>query len=232
MSSNCIMVPQWTPVIQDPSFADVSLLLPFDSFPFTDVKGHTVNNLNSTLTTANTAYGGAATFNGIDTALRIPAAADLAMGTGDFCQEARIRLASYPGAGQQHILWTNAPSTNTAFANTTIGLNLQPGGNVRVQSSYAVFLSSATVLPLNQELHIAFSRINGTLRLFINGVEDGAAASSHNFSELTEVMIGKEAFNSNNVGATMNGQISELRFTKGNGRYSGGFAVPSAFPTA
>lgn len=214
----------------DPYFAQVSALLKMDSTPFADVKGHTVDVLNVGFTTINTNYGGSAVFNGIDSSIRIPAAADLVMGTGDFTQEIYVKLAAYPAS--QGIIFTNAPPSGVENANNSLGINIMAGGNVRVQSSYAVFITGSTVLPLNNEIHLAISRVSGTMRLFVNGVLDGSVASAHDFSLLSQVMIGKEAYNSNNVGASLNGWVDEFRITKGVGRYVNNFAVPGAFPPA
>lgn len=214
----------------DPYFNNVSLLLPFDSLPFTDIKGHTVNNGSTTLTTTSTKFAGAAVFNGVDSRLEVPGAADLAMGAGDFTQEAWIKISAYPAS--QCIVWTNAPQTGTGFRATTLGLNLMSGGNVRVQSSYDVFLTGVATIPLNTWTHVAFARQGTTMRLFINGVIDTSGTVSNNYTDTTEFLVGKAANTGTDTGDTLTGQIEELRVTKGIARYTTNFSVPTApFPT-
>jgi hypothetical protein len=213
----------------DPYFNKVTALMGFDALPFEDVKGNVVSNSNVLLANGIAQYGGAAEFNGIDSVLRLANSPSLVMGAGDFTQEIRFRLRSYPAGGQQRIIFSNAPQTGTQYADTTIGLNLQAGGNVRVQSSYSVFITGSKVLPLNQEICVAISRVNGTMYLFIDGQMDGSVASAQNFSTQADLYLGKEAFNANNIGETLDGYIDEFRITKGLGRYNANYAVPPSF---
>jgi hypothetical protein len=230
LSSRLQGVNRVPPGPSDPYFSSVTLLLLMDSLPFSDLKGNTINNLNTTLTTTSTKFTGAAVFNGVDTVLRSAGSTPLSMGTGDFTQEAWIKIGSYPAS--QCIVWTNAPATGTGFSNTTIGLNLMSSGIVRVQSSYTVFLTGSTVIPLNTWTHVTFTRSGSTMRLFINGVLDASATVANNFSDTTDFLMGKEAYNTNNTGATFNGQIDELRVTKGVARYTANFTPSDApFPS-
>lgn len=221
---------QYPDTVADPYFSNVTLLLPLDVTPFTDIKGHTINNFNTVVTTVGAKFDGAAVFNGVDTVLQSPSDVALSMGAGDFTQEAWVKVGAYPGS--QSIIWTNAPSSGTGFGNTTIGLNLQAAGNVRVQSTYSVFLTGTNAIPLNTWTHLAISRQGTTMRLFINGVLEVSGTVSNDFSDVTPFLIGKEAHNTTNTGATLNGQIEELRVTKGVSRYNANFSVPVApFPT-
>lgn len=230
MSNNSIFMPGFVDIGPgDPLWSKVVALLKMDAFPITDYKNHTVDSDNVSITSANSQYGSSAVFNGVDSAIRIQPTADQIIGTQDFVHEARIRINARPAS--QAIIFTNAPPSGTQFANTTIGINLMAGGNVRVQSSYSVFITGGIVLPLNQEVHIAVARIAGTMRLFVDGVLDGSTSSALNFSDNIQFMIGKENIFNGNVGQTFNGQVDEFRTTIGDGRYSGGFTVPPAFPT-
>lgn len=81
----------------------------------------------------------------------------------------------------------------------------------------------------NTWAHVALSRVSGTTRLYVDGVEKGSWADSTNYLT-APLRIGRSAFASA-TGEDFSGQIDEFRVTKGIGRYSANFAVPaSAYP--
>ena len=211
----------------DPYYNNVNLLMPMSSSPFSDVKGLNVENQNVTLVSEGALFGGAASFNGVDSVLRIVGNPLLAMDNAHFTQEIWVKPFSYPAAGRQDIIFTTAPSTGTQFAETTIGINLQPGGNVRVQSSYSVFLTGSRALPLNQWTLLSISRVAGNMYLFQNGNVDASGANNNVFSSTTEFLIGKEKFDLTDIGQSFHGLACGMRITKPIGRYSNNFPLPT-----
>jgi hypothetical protein len=96
---------------------------------------------------------------------------------------------------------------------------------VQIYTTSQVLIGSST-LSTNTWYHIAVTRASGTLKIWLNGVQDATVANSTNWSDTTFV-----------VGATpnavnfMTGYIDELRLTKGYARYTATFTVPDqAFP--
>jgi len=87
------------------------------------------------------------------------------------------------------------------------------------------FTDSAS--PLNAWVHHAFVRINGTLKWYINGVEELSQANSATWSTYTQVQIGNY-----NTAYTWPGYISNLRIVKGTGVYTGAFTPPTEKLTA
>ena len=77
--------------------------------------------------------------------------------------------------------------------------------------------------------HVALSRVSGTTRLYVDGVEKGSWVDSTNYLA-SPLRLGRSAFASATA-EDFAGQIDEFRVTKGIGRYSSNFTVPaSAYP--
>lgn len=81
----------------------------------------------------------------------------------------------------------------------------------------------------NTWAHVALSRVSGTTRLYVDGIEKGSWADSTNYLT-APLRIGRSAFASASA-EDFSGQVDEFRVTKGIGRYSANFTVPaSAYP--
>jgi len=105
-------------------------------------------------------------------------------------------------------------------------------GNVLIwQDSYnGVIVTGAITLTGDTWQHIAASRRAGTLKLFVDGIEDGSAAYARNLN----LVGGLFSFGAL-AGASggLNGWLDDVRVTKGIGRYSANFTPPSiAFPNS
>lgn len=88
-------------------------------------------------------------------------------------------------------------------------------------------LRSASVLPLNEWRHVAITRSNGTIRMFINGVLDASTSSSQEiwFSS-GGTWIGSNGWDGPN--GFLDGCIAEMRVDKDICRYDSNFVPPSA----
>lgn len=230
MSNNMVIVSSAGNItLGDPLFNKVAVLLDMNGQPITDAKNHAVTSANIVLSSANAKFGSSAVFNGIDSWLAVTPGSDTLLGTNDFTFEWRGRIHARPAS--QAIIFTNAPAAGTQYADTTIGLNLMADGNVRIQSSYAVFVTGSTILPLDTDLFLSVTQANGRLYLGVNGVITDSAPNTRNFSANNQILLGKEGPNSNNFGATLNGECDEFRLTNGVGRWTSNYTVPTtAFP--
>jgi hypothetical protein len=182
-----------------------------------------LNNLetvgNAAVSTSVKKYGAASMyFDGTDDRLNMPSSPNLAFGTGDFTLEMWAyftSVASFPTL-------TDSRSSTGSTAGFNLGLST---AKVQIYTTSQVLIGSST-LSTNTWYHIAVTRASGTLKIWLNGVQDATVANSTNWSDTTFV-----------VGATpnavnfMTGYIDDLRITKGVARYTATFTVPEqAFP--
>lgn len=88
-------------------------------------------------------------------------------------------------------------------------------------------LWSASVLPLNEWRHVAITRSNGTIRMFINGVLDASTSSPQEiWFSAGGTWIGSNGWDGPN--GFLDGCIAEMRIDKDICRYASNFVPPSA----
>ena len=99
-------------------------------------------------------------------------------------------------------------------------LNFALGTSAGFQS-----VTSTAVIPLNTWTHVAASKQGSTLRLFINGVNDGTLNVAGTPGDNTaQLYIGRDSIATNRDFA---GHIDELRWTHGVARYISNFTPPA-----
>jgi hypothetical protein len=213
----------------DPNFADVSLLLHGDgangSTTITDnsPSPKTVTAVgNAQISTAQSKFGGASiAFDGTGDWLQ--ASFSPAIGTGNFTIEAWIYINSLASLAPLCCLGDGANADGLLIYVTT-------GGRISAFGSNGVIATGSTqTVSATTWTHLAVTRSGSSLKLFVNGINDGTATNSANLSNgLTQ--IGRELYN-NATGAQLNGYIDDLRITKGIARYTANFTPPTAaFP--
>ena len=203
-----------------------ALLLNFANAAVVDSAG--ANNLltgGSATISGASKYGSGAMSFASDGYLSFAPGSQYAFGTGDFTIEAWVNTTTNSTDGfYRRIYMTDGPTGNAsgniqlAIAPTTGYVNLWDGGSLDMLST--------TNISTGAWFHIAATRVGTTLRLFVNGRQE--AISSYNTSIVP---------NSGNprpwVGAytsssgRWNGQIDDLRVTKGVARYTSDFAPPA-----
>lgn len=214
----------------DPYFSNVSLLLPMtganNSTTFTDYSPspQTVTAVASAkiVTSIADPWGntmGVGYFSFADTgladSLTIPSGSFTAYGTGDFTIEMWVRsAASQTGYMIDHgvnggalILYPD----RAAYYNPTTG-----AGSVLYTTGFGAIADVTWV-------HIAASRVSGVTRLFKNGSLISSDTDGQNYLSaiLTVAAYGGSA-------NFYTGAISNLRLTKGVGRYVSSFTAPTA----
>ncbi len=217
----------------DEHFDHVVLLLHFNgtdastTFVDSSTSGKTPTQIGGSaqIDTAQSKFGGASgLFNGGVTTdgLRYLDQADFGFGTGDFTIEFWIRPA---GGGNQTVV-----SMLQSGRATTPHLYLTSGCFAYYVDGANRITGAATVT-IGAWSHVAISRVSGSTRLFVNGVQDGSTYSdASNYGSTQQFTVGDYA-NPLSGGSTLSGWLDDLRVTKGVGRYSAGFTPPAAaFP--
>jgi hypothetical protein len=133
-------------------------------------------------------------------------------------------------------IYFNALASNQTVAGTASGY--QTGGWQLIQVDAADKLSfliesnpwkyvNTNVLTTGRWYHIAVSRSSGTLRMFVDGLLTGSAASTENISDSSgnRMAIGHTV--ELGAGRYFNGYINDFRITKGIGRYVQNFTPPT-----
>lgn len=210
----------------DPYFASVISLLHFDgsdgSTTITDVigtKSWTASGV-AQLDTSQSVFGGSSlqVVGGNGKILSGSDAGDQ-LGTGDFTIEFWYLAGTL--SGTDIIFDTRASAAAVAPAIYTTGSSL------RFFTNNADRITAGT-LSTGVWYHIALSRVSGTTRFFVNGVQGGISYTDSN-NYVNQIMAYGDA--SYTTGNPINGHVDEARITKGVGRYTGNFTPPaSPFP--
>jgi hypothetical protein len=82
-----------------------------------------------------------------------------------------------------------------------------------------------TTVAAGQWYHLAYTRTGSTFRVFINGIQVKTFSSSASFTTSNSLQLGMTTLETN---SSLNGYISDFRFVKGTGVYTGNFTPPSA----
>lgn len=207
----------------DPNFANVVALLHMDgadaSTTFTDVKGNTwTTNGSPTISMAQSKFGGSSLLLDANGEwLRCNTAA-FNLGTGDFTIEDWIYLTT---VNKLNVI--NAQTANGFSLSVTNGNKLQ-----FAQAFVAARLTGSINIVANTWTHVAATRASGTLRLFVNGTQDGSVANTNDLNASDTGIGGYTGVVSTD---TLRGHIDDCRLTKGVARYTASFTPPtSAFP--
>jgi hypothetical protein len=235
-----------SPVVagSDPLFNNVSLLLNMDgeSSTFIDSSPRqktltAVGSVNQSATQSK--WGGkSGYFAGDGTRLTTPDSDDFYFGSGDYAVEAWLYIPVLNTSGGGNIFSQSANLANNsnrqyAFAVNSTGLVVYWTTNGVNDNS----LAFSTTPPTNQWIYVAFSRSNGLLRAYLNGVRVGDPVS-HDFTyydSSAHVCVGSFGGYAVNGYSFLDftGFIDDLRVTKGSARgYTGAtITVPTApFP--
>ena len=212
----------------DPYFANVALLLGFEgsdgSTTFVDESPNpkTVTaNGNAQIDTAQSKFGsGSLLLDGSGDYLSIGNNADFGFGTADFTAELFLRRAAGTSGDAPMLDFRTSGSTNGM-------LYLTPTTRLLTYYNGSVFGGSGSAPAVDTWDHIAYARESGTLRAFLNGVQQWSPAMAGDFTTARPLSIGGNFAASSFI----QGHMDELRITKGVARYTANFAPPtSAFP--
>ncbi len=204
----------------DPYYGQVTLLMHMDTAGFVESKSNkTITNTNTTLSAETLKFGtGAAAFNGTNAFLSTPAVGADAFGTGDFTVESWVYQTARNTAAQIVGQHSYGGSRNWMVYITA-------AGSVVFYTVAGVSITTPVAVPLNSWTHVAVVRISGVITIFLNGVAVVSQANTESLPSTLVVSIGA-ALNGHAL-STFSGFLDDLRITKGVGRYSADFAVPT-----
>jgi len=162
-------------------------------------------------------------FNGTSDFINVQAQAALSLGIADFTIEVWV----YP---------TAVPTSYAPVIDARAGVLATPwivgmitsGGVLKSVFYDGTTLTAATTIQLNVWTHLAWSRTNSILRMFVNGAVDYTSANHiiNLAAQTTNQFIGKMW---NGTGYYFQGYMSNLRVVNGRSLYTGNF-TPSQIP--
>ena len=178
---------------------------------------------------ASTKFGnfyGASTYLDGNAKIQTPDNNDFDFGTGDFTVEIWARANST--SGDQYIVsWENPASGTRPDANHS-GINIY-NDNWRIGGFNNYLVNNNVGLQSETWMHIAMSRVSGTLRVFVNGTLIGSVnATNVEFNCSSNFTLGAYAGSSNPHKFV--GYLQDLRVYKGVGKYVDNFAPASDDP--
>ena len=170
---------------------------------------------------ASTAYstsviGGSGYFDGSGDYLTTPSSSALGFGTGDFTIECWTYLRDNNALYVFDMRFSSGADTY-AYINAS---TLEAAVN-------GVSLSVSGVNFLNNWSHIAIVRASGTVKIYVNGVQQATASSSGSIAN-SGIAVGARYTGSE----SFNGYISNFRIVKGTAVYTSAFTPPTAPVTA
>ena len=190
-----------------------------NSFPntgntWTDISGQG-NNGTINGATYNSGDGGYFDFDGSNDSISFTLSNDFAFGTGDFTIEAWVRFDNTGDGG------TIAETRENAVGNPAregLGFGMR-SNRITIWSGVTnTFIIDKTLsLSLDAWHHVVVSRNSGTLKSYINGVEETSSSNTHNFTR-RNLFIGRNINDSSTGGTAWGNQDqSLLRIYKGKG---------------
>ena len=168
-------------------------------------------------------YNYSSQFNGSN-ALSIPNNALFNFGSGAFTVEGWFYIRSIPGGSNYSSIVSNYGTSTTGWS-----IQLSPTGAFGISlSGDGSDITGSTVVGLNAWHHIALSGSSGSIKFFLDGVQEGStytgAVSLDSSAQLT---IGGLYFNGLISTSYFTGFISNLRIIKGTTLYTSNFTVPT-----
>jgi hypothetical protein len=246
-ASNSITTASITPPVNDPNFANVTLLTNWNSvnaatnnvFIDSSTNNATISQNGTTLTGGQGSYtqfpvsasvgystavnggsfwlGGNGTTPTAGTTLSIPSNTALAIGTNSFTVEAWINLAS-----------TSGDKCIMTLGSGGLGVFVSSGGASMYITQALVAVNNSFTLPATISAgtwyHVAVVRSGTSVQVYLNGVGTASQTNAIVYPQ-NGSFIGTDA---NGGSSQFFGYISNLRFTNGVAVYTGNFTVPTA----
>jgi hypothetical protein len=204
------------------AIANTSLLLNMTNAGIYDaaVQNNAITVGNAQVSTAQSKWSPTSMkFDGSGDALNIVSNPALNFGSGSFTLEAWVYLITMSG-DYFTIGSSGAGGAFFGFRTADIGY-----GRPNVGWDY----QAASGMVINNWYHIAYSRSGTSMRMFVNGTQVGATQTTSQAYDLSLTSTTVGALHNANF---LNGYIQDLRITRGIGRYTANFSVPTAaFPT-
>ena len=165
-------------------------------------------------------------FDGSNDKVSIPDSTDFEFGSGDFTVEAWVKQSNSAGTGASAHTIVNKWD-NTSNAKEWI---------LRVNGDYLQWLQTTdgnsnqittgdTVIHVGQWYHVAVVGHSGTIKLFVNGIQQASTATQGTINSYSNPLI--FGYNESSNGQWMDGSISNCRIVKGTAVYTSSFNPPT-----
>lgn len=213
------------PVLADRYYNDVSLLLRGDALTDSSRFASAVTSSGATIGTppaypnGNTAFGNAFSFDGNNDYISVARSSIFDFGTGDFTIELWARYTS--ASGSQALVSNLAGALGWEFFGDGTNLYFYANGAIRRTVSMSGIAAGTWY-------HLAVTRSNGDIRIFINGSTAGSSTYTADVNGASSVSLTVGIENTSNLANDFNGWIDEVRITKGIARYTANFTPPIA----
>lgn len=212
----------------DPFFSSVILLSHLDgtngSTALVDQKGNTMTaGGNAHIDTAQSVGGGASmAFDGSADYFYLNNTTAFAFGTSDFTIEFWIKFNSVSAI--QTIFDWRSTFDNGAYSRPDLFISTD--GKLYYMTLNTAQINGTMTMSTGVWYHIAVSRVSGSTRMFVDGVQNGNTyADGLNYDAgANRPLIGVVA---DGAQYGLNGWIDDFRITKGVGRYSSTFTRPT-----
>jgi hypothetical protein len=207
----------FTPPTAPPTaVTNTQLLLNFTNAGITDATSKNVLETvgNAQISTTQSKWGGASMSMSSGGYLVGPKTDLTSFGTGDFTMECWVYFNV--NNAFQGVIATGNQSTGQGT------IRLSSGGKLQALMSGTAMITGATTVSTSTWHHVALTRSGTSLRLFLNGVQDGSATDSNSYTGTGGVFVG------NDTGNYLNGFVDDVRITKGFARYTANFTPPTS----
>lgn len=211
----------------DPYWAQVVMLLRFNNetgFRDSSSYGRTMTATGAVISLDNGALGGAsALFDGVNDYVTTPGSSAFALGTSDFCIEARIRPDSLSG--------TRTIITNRISFGADYGFMVFTSGTLLAVNTWGPTAGTPLVninggvVAVGVWQHVRFTRKGSAFALYLDGVQVASGSSAITVADggLT-VFVGRDP---SNAARDWVGRIEEVRVTIGEARNDAAFTPPT-----
>jgi len=215
------------------AIANTQLLLSYTNGAITDATAK--NNLetvgNAQISTTQSKFGGSSMyFDGTNSKAVMRSLPNMNMGSGDFTVECWVYWAGTTTLYQNFVGSNDTFTSNACFfrvwGSGVVGAGSVGIGNPTHDGTSSVYVASA--LTANTWTHVAATRYNGIIRVFINGVLRATGSSDTSTYDFGQggTCVGASPWDGAN--GWYSGYIDDLRITKGIARYTSNFTPPTS----
>ena len=208
----------------DPYWNNVSLLLQMQgtngSTTFTDSSSNALTATvvgNAQISTARFKWGASSgLFDGAGDRISFTLAS--AIGTSDFCLEAWVYIVARSASMALINIGDSVSSAGILLYSTS-------AGRIAAFSATGISVTGTTeTIPTGAWCHVAITRASNTVRMFVDGVQDGSGTYT---GSLTANAIYGQSLYDGAYGDDLNGNIGAARITAGEARYTANFTPPT-----
>jgi hypothetical protein len=155
--------------------------------------------------------------DGIGDYAKVDSQPDFNFGTDNFCLEAWVYRTT---SGTYRTIF----DTRTSATEVAIFLGINTINALYCYINGSIVMSGSTVIPLNTWAHVALARSGTSLKMFLNGVQEGTTYTDTNTYTQKPLNIGADYSGS----YAFTGYIDDVRISKGVARYTSNFTAPTA----